>query len=107
MKKIYLFPGLGADERVFVNLDLSGFEPVFIQWIQPLKNETIEAYALRLTEQIPDENPSLIGVSFGGMIAVEVAKHIPAEKVILISSAKNGNEIPGYYPLAGKLQLDR
>ena len=31
-------------------------------------------------------NPILIGLSFGGMMCIEIAKLIPVEKVILISS---------------------
>ena len=88
MKNIYFFSGLGADERVFQYVDLSFCNPVFIKWNMPMKDECIENYALRLTEQIIEENPILVGVSFGGMIAVEVAKLIETEKVILISSAK-------------------
>lgn len=103
MKTVYFFSGLGADERVFQYLDLSFCNSVFIQWNLPLKDESIENYALRLTGQIKDENPILVGVSFGGMMAVEVAKIIKTEKVILISSAKTKNEIPPYYRLSAKV----
>ncbi|HSI82681.1 MAG: alpha/beta fold hydrolase [Candidatus Methylacidiphilales bacterium] len=102
---IYLFSGLGADERVFRELDFTDYKPVFIRWITPEKNESIEAYAFRLTKQIPDEHPVLIGLSFGGMIAIEVAKHLSTSKVILIASAKTQKEIPGYYRFAGRLGL--
>jgi pimeloyl-ACP methyl ester carboxylesterase len=49
----------------------------------------------------------LIGLSFGGMMAVEVAKQISTEKVILIASAKTKKEIPFYYRLAGKVYLHK
>lgn len=38
MKPIYLFSGLGADKRVFEELDFSEYNPTFIQWIQPIEN---------------------------------------------------------------------
>jgi alpha/beta superfamily hydrolase len=60
---------------------------------------------LRLSEQIIEVNPILVGVSFGGMIAVEVAKLIETEKVILISSAKTKHEIPQYYQFAGAIKI--
>lgn len=107
MKNIFFFSGLGADERVFQYLDLSFCNPVFIKWNLPVKNESIENYALRLTEQIKDKNPILIGVSFGGMIAVEVSKLIKTEKVIIISSAKTKREIPMYYKFAGKIHVHK
>ncbi len=107
MKNIYIFSGLGADERVFKYLDFSGFNVTFIQWIIPINNETIENYAKRLTEQILTEQPILIGLSFGGIVATEVAKLIETEKIILIASAKTQQEIPFYYRFAGRLKIHR
>jgi pimeloyl-ACP methyl ester carboxylesterase len=106
-KELYVFSGLGADERVFQRLDFSGFSTTFIKWIVPQDKETIEQYATRLLDQITTKKPTLIGLSFGGLIAVEVAKQIDTEKVILIASAKTKNEIPFYYRLAGQLKIHR
>ncbi len=107
MKNIYIFTGLGADERVFYKINFESYNVIHIKWITPIQNETIEAYALRLTQQITTPNPILLGLSFGGMVAVEVAKHINTEKIILVSSSKNKNEIPFYYRLAGKMRLHK
>ena len=106
-KALYIFSGLGADERVFQNLAFSGYSTTFIKWIVPLDKETIEQYATRLLDQITTTKPTLIGLSFGGLIAVEVAKQIDTKKVILIASAKTKNEIPFYYRFAGQLKLHR
>lgn len=105
MNKIYIFSGLGVDERVFKNIDFSNLPVTFIQWIDPLKNETIESYAQRISKDF-EKDSVLIGLSFGGMLAVEVTKIIPVQKVILIASAKNKNELPKWFLLAGKLQLN-
>jgi len=104
-KEIYIFSGLGADERVFQRLNFSSFSPNFIKWLVPCGGETIEEYANRLLCQIRTTKPILVGVSFGGIIAVEIAKQIEIEKLILISSAKTKDEIPFYYRFAGKLKL--
>ena len=101
MKSVYVFSGLGADERVFHKIDFGNSVVKFIKWIAPSKNEPIESYALRLTAQISSVSPILVGLSFGGMMAIEVAKHIATEKLIIISSAKGKNEIPFYFRLAG------
>jgi pimeloyl-ACP methyl ester carboxylesterase len=106
-KKIYLISGLGADARIFKFLDLGDCEPVHINWIEPRQNETIKDYALRLRVQIETEKPLILGVSFGGMIATEIAKQIDYEQVILISSAKTKNEIPILYRLLGQINLHR
>lgn len=107
MKNVYVFSGLGADKRVFQNMDFSDCNANFVDWIAPNENEKIETYAKRLTEQINHEKPILVGLSFGGIIATEVAKIIETEKIILIASAKNQTEIPNYYRVAGKLKLHK
>lgn len=96
---IYCVSGLGADDRVFQKLKIEGYNPVHIYWLEPEKRETIADYARRLTEQIDSEKPILIGLSFGGIIAIEIAKQINTEKVILISSIKNQQEIPFYFQI--------
>lgn len=99
LKNIYCISGLGADERVFQKLKFEGYQPIHICWVEPEKGESIAEYARRLTTQIKSEQPILIGLSFGGIIAMEMAKQIETEKVILISSTKNKGEIPFYFRL--------
>lgn len=106
-KELYIFSGLGADERLFQNLDFAGYNPVFIVWIAPRANETIEHYASRLLERIKSPKPILIGLSFGGMMAMEVSKLIDTEQIILISSAKTNNEIPFYYRIGGRIGIHK
>jgi esterase/lipase len=49
----------------------------------------------------------LTGLSFGGIVAVEVAKIIPVKKIILIASAKTKNELPELYLFLGKLKINK
>lgn len=108
MKELFLFSGLGADKRVYEYLDLSAYKVNHVDWIDPLPNESIEEYAGRLSGKIGKNNPILAGVSFGGMVAIEIAKHIPVEKIILISSAKSRKDIPApRFDFMRKLQLHR
>lgn len=107
MKALYLIPGLGADRRVFKFIDLSEYSCYYISWIDPLPDESIEHYAGRLVTQIKSPNPVLVGVSFGGMIAIEISKQVPTEKVILISSTHTGREIPGYLRFFGRLSIHK
>lgn len=106
-KHLYIFSGLGADKRVFQNLDLSPYSVSFVNWLSPFKGESMEDYARRLSASIQTPKPILIGVSFGGMMAIEIAKHVDVEKIILISSAKTRQEIPLYYRIFGLLGLQR
>lgn len=104
MKDLFLLSGLGADSRVFDFLDLSNYNIHFIKWIDPRENEPIEAYARRLKVNIKKENPILLGISFGGMMAIEIGKQIRAEKIIIISSAKTRRSIPANF-ISRKLKL--
>ncbi len=100
---IYILSGLGADKRIFQRLDLSAYHVTHIEWITPFREETIENYTVRLLSQITTPSPVIIGLSFGGIMAVEIAKQIDVKKLILISSAKTVHEIPFYFRWAGKL----
>lgn len=97
MKKVYFISGLGADQRIFSFLDLSFCEPVFIDWIRPLNSESLKDYALRLRQQIPDPSPCIVGISFGGMLTVEMAKSDPGVRAIILSSNKTHKEFPFYF----------
>lgn len=92
-KTVYLFSGIGADSSIFMNLDLPGYHKVYINWIPAKKNESIRDYAGRIRSQITVENPDFIGLSFGGIVAVEVAKLVKVDKMVLISSVRTKNEL--------------
>ena len=106
MKEIYLLSGLGADKRVFEFLDLSNYKLNYIDWIDPLDNESIEDYTSRLLKQITTPRPILIGVSFGGIVAIEIGKAIETETIISISSARTMADIPFYYRAIGLLRIN-
>jgi pimeloyl-ACP methyl ester carboxylesterase len=99
--KVFFLSGLGADKTVFQFLDHSSYQPVFIDWLPPKKKESLPAYALRLKDAFIPDNAVIVGLSFGGMLATEIAKKYPGIKSILISSAKTKDELPSIYK-AGK-----
>lgn len=99
LPKIYVLSGLGADHRVFASIDFDGFEVVHIPWLQPGVKETIASYAARLATLITLPYPILVGLSFGGIMALEIARIIPCKKIILIASAKNQAELPLVYKI--------
>src|SRR5215210_2069013 len=96
MEEVCFISGLGADSRSFGFLDLSFCDKQFIQWVPPFPNETLASYAERLFASINDEKATIVGLSFGGMLATEIAKKHPATKVIIIASTKTHLEIPRY-----------
>ncbi len=107
MKHIYCISGFGADERIFSKVDFGENDVHFIQWKIPEKHESIESYASRMQQGIIHPNPVLIGLSFGGMMSIEIAKLIPVEKIILVSSVCCRKELPFYMKLTSALNLNR
>jgi pimeloyl-ACP methyl ester carboxylesterase len=107
--KVYLIPGLAADKRVFRHILLpEGYEPCYLEWLPPAKGESLQEYALRMAEQIDrQEEFILAGLSFGGMLAVEIAKKYPAQKLILIASISHPSQLPAYYRRVYKMGLHR
>ena len=105
MTKVYFISGLGADKRIFSFLDLSFCEPVYIDWITPSKNDTLQDYALKLRKGIPEPNPIIVGISLGGMLVTEMANADSNLQGIIISSNKTQNEFPTHLRVAKYLPL--
>jgi len=92
---LYLIPGLGADHRLFGNLDLSGHAVHYLDWPAMPAGSTMSDYAAALALQVDTTRPHLlIGVSMGGMVAQELAALTKPLKVIIISSWKGPQEMP-------------
>lgn len=106
MRKVFLISGLGADTRLYNNIDLLDNEVVPVDWIEPHLTDTLISYAQRLIYQYHiTAGAIVIGTSLGGMIAIEIAKQVALNKVILISSIKTINEAPWYFNAFRKVPL--
>jgi len=94
--KIYCFSGLGADERVFSFLKLNPyFDLVPVDWIEPLANENLEEYSIRISKRIQTKKSfGIMGVSFGGLIAQEVSEILNPKFTLVISSINKLEQIP-------------
>ncbi|TDX01736.1 alpha/beta hydrolase [Dinghuibacter silviterrae] len=104
---VYCISGLGADARVFEHLTLPGLELVHLPWLQPLAHEPIAAYAARMTAAVRHEKPILMGMSFGGIMAIEMAKYLPLHRLWLISTVKQRREMPLYMRMGKTLPLHK
>ena len=92
---LYLMPGMAASPRIFEFINLSEFfEVVCLSWIIPEDEESIADYAKRMCLRIQHKDPILLGVSFGGILVQEMAKHISCDKVVVVSSVKSFKELP-------------
>jgi esterase/lipase len=88
----YLISGLGADERVFDYLDVKAHTSV-IKWLEPEYKESLEDYTQRLSFRINQtEEFGIIGVSFGGIVAIELSNICkPKKKSLFLVSQKRAN----------------
>ncbi|MBS1741585.1 MAG: alpha/beta hydrolase [Bacteroidetes bacterium] len=112
--KVYFISGMGADSRVFKHIHLpGGFTIKHLEWIPFRKNDSLEAYSLRLAAAIkPGEKFALLGLSMGGMMAAEITKQFCAAGncpvvTILISSVPAHSHLPSYFRLSKYLPLHK
>ncbi len=98
MSTIFLIPGLGADYRSYQHINLPGNELIHVKWVDPEKQDTLSTYAQKLIDKYQIRSGSIvIGNSLGGMLAIEIAKKVHLNKVILISSIKTAKEAPSRF----------
>ena len=109
---LLLFPGLGADARMFAPLRSAIPQLVTPNWIEPERRESLVSYARRLADTIDPGRPCFIGgASFGGVIALEMSVALQARACFLIGSMRSPHGLPwrlkGLRPLASLTGLLR
>ena len=106
---LYFISGLGADERVFKKLTLpKQYKINHIKWPELSQNETLHSYCLKISALIDSSQPfSLIGLSFGGIVATEISKFLQPQATIIISSISTRNGLPIHYKICGWLRLNK
>ena len=98
MSKVFLIAGIGADTRIYRNIDLKRHEVICVDWIEPHVNDTLGTYAKKLISRYSITGGSIvIGNSLGAMIAVEIGKVLPLKQIIIISGIKSIEEAPPYF----------
>jgi pimeloyl-ACP methyl ester carboxylesterase len=102
--RLILLPGLGADARL-LEPQLDAFPgSICPPWIPPLKGETLPAYAGRFAATLDTKRPTILcGFSFGGMVALEIARVVEENKrpagVILLSGIRSRRAVSAAFRL--------
>lgn len=88
MARCLLIPGMGANARMLAPQIDALPDVRALEWIEPASSrEPVTEYAARLAATIDCTLPFLLGgVSFGGLVALEVARHVLPAAVLLIAS---------------------
>ncbi|MDO3379802.1 alpha/beta hydrolase [Geoalkalibacter halelectricus] len=97
MSRLILFPGLGADHRMFSRLKEVGVEFITFPLPEPVAGEGLSEYALRATGTLKLSADDFIGgCSFGSVVATAVSRQVPSRGLILIGGALNGMTLRGF-----------
>src|SRR5436190_21754902 len=104
MPHFILLPGLNGDTRIFDRLAPLLPSSTIVSWIPPRASESNADYAIRLSQKIDlREDLIICGVSFGGILAQELASQLGARACVLISSVRNASQLPPWYRVARKV----
>lgn len=92
---LILLPGLAATREVFAP-QLAAFPDLVVpEWIEPARDESLAGYAQRLAAVVDPGVPCVVGgLSFGGMVATELCKHLDARALVLIATLAHPRERP-------------
>src|SRR5438067_5656079 len=108
---IHTFPGMGADHRMFPApwQDLPGF--VAHDWQRHTGERTLAELATKVCDFFHiHDGDTLVGASFGGMVACEVAKIRRLSALYLVGSALSKNEVSRFlailHPLANLAPIE-
>lgn len=98
MCKILLLPGMTPDHRIFDRLLPLLPNAVVVDWIPPIGHDSIVSYAARLSRTLNIDEPNVVcGVSFGGIVARELACQVNAACCVLVSTVRSPRELPPWF----------
>ena len=87
---------MGADERVFAPQMREIPQLTVPRWLPPQSpNESLASYAARMARHVDPGRPCFVGgASFGGFVALEMARHLQTRACFLIGSVRSPRELP-------------
>lgn len=83
--KNWLLPGLGADFRLLNEQAKFSKDWYTPNWIKPAEDESLENYCKRWVESLEEIPEFVTGMSFGGIVALEIARLYNIKGVVIIS----------------------
>lgn len=90
---IYLLPGMAVDFPVFARLLPLLPNAFMVDFPVPYQRESLISYARRMASLLPAQS-FVAGVSFGGIVALEISRILRPLGCILISSIQHPKEFP-------------
>jgi pimeloyl-ACP methyl ester carboxylesterase len=92
---VVLFSGLAADDTLLA-AQKSAFPHIIVpRWIPPAADDSLASYCQRFAESLRPLGRCVIGgASFGGVIAMEMARFLDPAAVLLIGSIRGPHQLP-------------
>ena len=107
---IYLFPGISVEYPIFDRIvPLLTTVSSIVAYPEPMRNEPLTHFAGRIAAQLPSDC-FVAGTSFGGIVALEVARIVKARACFLIGSIRGPDQLPPWlrmWRLLGREHCDR
>src|SRR6478609_2163520 len=92
---ILLLTGMTPDARVFERLLPLLPTARVVPWLDPQARESLSDYARRLADTQNGAGQCVVcGVSFGGIIARELALQLNAKACVLVSTVRTHSQLP-------------
>ena len=97
--RLVLMPGLGADQRLFVEQHRRFPNAVTCDYITPASGDDLRTYSARWASQQDWSKPTLlVGFAFGAMVALEAAEQVEAAQkaikgIVIVSGCRSGAAI--------------
>ncbi|MEO8067922.1 MAG: alpha/beta hydrolase [Flavobacteriales bacterium] len=105
--RIYLLPGIACDHRLFDRVNLRGLDVVKLDWPHFRERCGLVDIAKDLSLSVDaTEAHVLVGVSMGGMVALELALITKPERVVLISTWTGPGEWPWFVRWSARVQAE-
>ena len=103
---LILFSGLGADASIFAPQKARFPHLIVPDWATPQPNDSLSQYCERMAASLSVTGPCVIGgASFGGIVALEIARYLNPQAVLLIGSVREPAHLPPHvralHPLRG------
>ena len=92
---LILFSGMGADASIFLPQTLAFPNLTVPDWLTPNEGDDLTSYCARFAASLDPDRPCIVGgASFGGIVALEMTRHINALACILIGSVRGPHQLP-------------
>lgn len=90
----HFYPGMGATEAMYGTPWRDAFKGDFHNWPEWNGEKDLTEFASRIIEEHAIKpGDQIFGTSLGGIVACEIANLIPLDRIVLISSAKQKEEV--------------